>query len=293
MTHLLRLAIPLMLSAHLFGEPVQRDIEYGRAPNGPLLMDVSVPEGKGPFPAVIIVHGGGWIGGDRQFSVEPLFTPLAHAGFAWFSISYRLATDLLQFGVAVDDVQSAIGFVRKNATKYNVDPQRIAVLGESAGAHLAALAVERSPGLVAAVVAMYPPTDLVALAKNVRAIPESVRQMVRAAGMEELILGYLREMSPIEHIGPGLPPFLLIHGTADTVVPYDQSERMLHKLRAVGNRAELITVTGGGHGLRGWERSREHASYRQAMLDWLQRALNEPMVSVPASSSPASGKLRP
>jgi alpha-L-fucosidase 2 len=282
-----------MLSAQLFGEPVQRDIEYARAPNGPLLMDVSVPEGKGPFPAVIIVHGGGWIGGDRQFSVEPLFAPLSHAGFAWFSISYRLATDLLQFGVAVEDVQSAIGFVRKNATEYNIDPQRIAVLGESAGAHLAALAVERSPGSVAAVVAMYPPTDLVALAQNVRAIPESIRQMVRAAGMEELILGYLREMSPIEHIGPGLPPFLLVHGTADTIVPYDQSERMLKKLRAVGNHADLITVPGGGHGLRGWERSREHTNYRQNMIDWLQRTLKEPVASGPATSSPASGKMRP
>src|SRR5215218_4889855 len=136
MALLLRLAIPLMLSAHLFGEPVQHDIEYGRVAGGPLLMDVSVPEGKGPFPAVIIVHGGGWIGGDRQFSVQPLFSPLGQAGFAWFSISYRLATDLLQFGVAVEDVQTAIGFVRQNAAKYNVDPQRIAVLGESAGAHL-------------------------------------------------------------------------------------------------------------------------------------------------------------
>jgi alpha-L-fucosidase 2 len=237
------------------------------------MMDMSVPAGNGPFPAVIIVHGGGWIGGSREFSVQPLFDPLAKAGFAWFSISYRLATDLLQFGVAVDDVQAAIKHVKANAAKYNIDPDRIAVLGESAGAHLAALAVERSPGSVAAVVAMYPPTDLVALAENARAIPDSIRQMVRAAGMEQLIRGYLREMSPIEHITPGLPPFLLVHGTADTVVPFDQSERMLKALKAAGNQAELITVKGGGHGLRGWERSNELASYRRSMIEWLQRTL--------------------
>ena len=288
MALILRLAIPLMISAHLFGEPVQRDIEYGRSTKGPLLMDASVPEGKGPFPAVIIVHGGGWIGGDRQFSVQPLFEPLAKAGFAWFSISYRLATDLLQFGVAVDDVQSALQFVRKNAGKYNIDPERIAVLGESAGAHLAALAVERSPRSAAAVVAMYPPTDLVSLAQNARAIPDSIRQMVRAAGMEELIRGYLREMSPIEHIAPGLPPFLLVHGTADTVVPYEQSERMLKRLKDAGVAAELITVEGGGHGLRGWERTREHSAYRRTMIEWLHRTLHSSGVG---SGTISSGKL--
>jgi alpha-L-fucosidase 2 len=274
MATFLRLAIPLMLSAYLSGEPVHRDIEYGRAPNGPLLMDVSVPEGSGPFPAVIIVHGGGWIGGHRQFSVEPLFEPLTKAGFAWFSISYRLATDLLQFGAAVDDVQTAMQFVRTNAGRYNIDPKRIAVMGESAGAHLAALAVERSPDSVAAVVAMYPPTDLVSLAQNARAIPDSIRQMLRAVGMDGLIRGYLQEMSPIDHVRPGLPPFLLVHGTADTVVPFEQSERMLKKLKEAGNSAELITVEGGGHGLRGWERSLEHTAYRGAMIDWLQRTLH-------------------
>lgn len=279
MARLTLLAISLMISVHLSGEPVVRDIEYGRAADRPLLLDASVPEGKGPFPAVIIVHGGGWIGGHRQFSVEPLFDPLSKAGFAWFSISYRLANDLLQFGVAVDDVRTAIEFVRKNASKYNVDPNRIAVLGESAGAHLASLAVERAPGSVAAVVALYPPTDLVSLAQNARVIPDAIRQMVRAAGMEELIRGYLREMSPIEHIGPGLPPFLLVHGTADTVVPYEQSERMLKKLKAAGVAAELITVPGGGHGLRAWERSREHLAYRKTMIDWLQRTLNASAVA--------------
>lgn len=288
MAFFLRLAILLMISVQLFGATVRRGVEYGRASEGPLLMDASIPEGKGPFPAVIIVHGGGWIGGHRQFSVEPLFEPLNNAGFAWFSISYRLATDLLQFVVAVDDVQSAISYVRSRAAEYNVDPERIAVLGESAGGHLASLAVERSPKLVAAVVAIYPPTDLVTLVENARAVPDSIRQMVRAAGMEDLIRGYLREMSPLEHITPDLPPFLLIHGTADTVVPYNQSERMLNKLKAAGNSAELIAVEGGGHGLRGWERSPSLLGYRQKMIDWLRRTLGESK----HSAAIASGELR-
>ena len=270
----LRLLLPIMLSSQLFAANLHRSIEYGRAANQALLMDASIPEGKGPFPAVIIVHGGGWIGGHREYSVQPLFEPLSNAGFAWFSISYRLASDLLQFGVAVEDVQTALSFVRQNAAKYNVDPNRIAVLGESAGAHLATLAVQRSPKAAAAVVALYPPTDLVSLTRDLMAIPESVRHAIKAAGMEALIHGYLREMSPIEHVTPNLPPFLLIHGTSDTVVPYDQSERMLKKLKAAGIPAELITVEGGGHGLRGWERSTRQLAYRDKMIEWLHRQLD-------------------
>ena len=133
MGRLLTLLIPFMISAPLFSAPVQRNIEYGRVGNVPLLLDACHPDGDGPFPAVIIVHGGGWIGGHREHSVQPLFEPLAKAGFAWFSISYRLATNLMQFGVAVQDVQTAINHVRANARAYNIDPDRIAVLGESAG----------------------------------------------------------------------------------------------------------------------------------------------------------------
>lgn len=274
MSRVLRLLIPLMaLSWQLLSAPVQRGVEYGRVGEMPLLFDSAIPDGTGPFPAVIIVHGGGWIGGHRQHSVEPLFEPLTTAGFAWFSISYRLATDLLQFGVAVDDVQTAIRFVREHAREYNVDPGRIAVLGESAGAHLASLAVERSPKSVAAVVAMYPPTDLVSLAQNSRSIPESIRQLVKAAGMEQLIVGYLQEMSPIHHVTPDLPPFLLVHGTSDGIVPYEQSERMLKKLQSAGVTAELITVEGGGHGLRGWESSTRFSTYRQKLIDWLASRL--------------------
>lgn len=289
----LRLLLPMMISSQIYSAPVHRNIEYGQAGDGPLLCDAALPDGSGPFPAVIIVHGGGWIGGHRQHSVEPLFQPLTDAGFAWFSISYRLATDLLHFGVAVDDVQTAIQFVREHAREYNVDPKRIAVLGESAGAHLASLAVERSPKSVAAIVAMYPPTDLVSLARESQSIPDSVRQLVKVAGMEQLITGYLEDMSPIAHISANLPPFLLVHGTADGIVPYQQSERMLAKLRSAGVAAELITVEGGGHGLRGWEISSRFSGYRRKVIDWLILKLASGTASTaPVDFSERLGKLR-
>jgi alpha-L-fucosidase 2 len=272
----LRLLLLFMIVGNIFAGPVKRGVEYGRVGDVPLLLDASVPDGHGPFPAVIIVHGGGWIGGHREHSVQPLFEPLTNAGFAWFSISYRLATNLMHLGVAVDDVQSAIAYVKTNARKYNVDPERLAVLGESAGAHLASLAVERSPASVAAIVALYPPTDLVSLVKNARSIPEGLRQIVRAAGMEGLVTGFLRDLSPIAHVKAGLPPFLLIHGTADSVVPYDQSEQMLAKLRENGIESELMTVEGGGHGLRLWEMSSRLSEYREKMIAWMRHRLTRP-----------------
>src|SRR4051794_32726322 len=83
---------------------VRADIEYARVNGISLRMDASVPDGDGPFPAAIIVHGGGWVSGDRKTNVQPLFEPLSEAGFAWFSISYRLVTDVTQFGIGIADV---------------------------------------------------------------------------------------------------------------------------------------------------------------------------------------------
>src|SRR5215475_13366419 len=73
------------------------DVEYSRMAGVPLLLDAAIPHGTGPFPAVIIVHGGGWVRGDRRVDVQPLFQPLREAGLAWFSISYRLMTNVTQF----------------------------------------------------------------------------------------------------------------------------------------------------------------------------------------------------
>jgi acetyl esterase len=263
----------LMCTVHLTYAAVHRDVEYSRPDGQSLQMDANVPAGTGPFPAVILVHGGGWIRGDREFNVAPLFEPLSQAGFAWFSISYRLATDFLNLGAAVDDVSDAVAYVRKNAVKFNVDPNRIALVGESAGAHLASLAAMRDPHAVAAVVTLYSPSDLETLAKTSNAVPSQVREAVRASGLGEMILSHLRSLSPIQHVRAGLPPFLLIHGTADTVVPYEQSLRMLERLKAAGVPAELVTVERGGHGLRGWERSASLVSYRKRMVDWLLRTV--------------------
>jgi alpha-L-fucosidase 2 len=159
---------------------VSRGIQYAQAGDVRLLMDSSVPSGRGPFPAVIVVHGGGWVAGDRRLSVDPLFAPLTGAGIAWFSISYRLA-NMAAFGAGIEDVRQAVLHVRANASKYNIDPNRIALVGESAGAHLASMAA-LSPalkGIVKGVVALYSPSDLVALARTSEQVPADVRRAVQ------------------------------------------------------------------------------------------------------------------
>jgi alpha-L-fucosidase 2 len=252
-------------------------IEYSR-PNGvPLYLDASIPEGVGPFPAVIIVHGGGWVKGDRREDVTPLFEPLEHAGIAWFSIDYRLLRDVSQLGAPVEDVGNAVLYVKQNAVRFRVAPDRIALIGESAGGQLAAMAaLNPKPGAsVRAVVGMYAPTDLVDLAKNSTLVPEQLRESLQGTPFENLLLAGLRLLSPLTAVRAGAPPFLLIHGTNDALVPFAQSEAMCARLKSVGSACELFPVEGGGHGMRWWESANpaEARKYKAAMIRWLRQEL--------------------
>jgi acetyl esterase len=266
----------LMLSP-LLSAAVQRDIEYSRVGDISLRMDASTPAGPGPHPAVILVHGGGWVSGDRARNVAPLFEPLEQAGFAWFSVSYRFATDFLMLGTAIDDVQDAIRFVRKNAAKYNVDPNRIALVGESAGAQLASMAAVRGTddreSTVQAVVALYSPSDLVDLASTSPLISPKIREAVKGTVFSEMLLSYLRTLSPSFHVRPDLPPVLLMHGTADSVVPYQQSVNYCERLKKSGASCELVAIPEGGHGMRGWQ-SAGARNYRTQITEWLRRKLH-------------------
>jgi len=262
-------------------------VEYGRAGGYSLRMDAYVPDGPGPFPAAIIVHGGGWVGGDRKRSVDPLFQPLADAKVAWFSISYRLANfanhkstptaaaTMAMLGGAVDDVRKSVAYVRGHAAEYRVNPDQIVLIGESAGAQLASMAALKPgpEGTVKAVVAFYLPSDLVTLVNTMPLIPDSVRQAVKGTLFEDLLNGYLREMSPTNAIHPGEPPFLLIHGTADQVVPFQQSVDLCNKIRKAGSECEVYPVEGGRHGLLYWESSKDQTAYKSEMVLWLKNHL--------------------
>ena len=261
-----------------------KDVEYGRAGNLSLRFDAHIPDGKGPFPAVILVHGGGWVRGDRT-SVEPLFEPLSHAGFAWFSVSYRLAVDVLkdpkaamtQLGAAEGDVRRAVAFVKEHAAEYRVNPNRIALIGESAGGQLAAMAALRPDpdGAVQGVVAFYSPTDLATLARTSSWIPDSVRDAIKGTFWDTILMAGLTKFSPINWVSESAPPFLMIHGSDDNLVPFAQSERFCDKMSEVNVACEVYPVKAAGHGMRSWESSRIF-NYKAPMIRWLQQAIGRP-----------------
>src|SRR5579864_5144396 len=151
----------------------QKDVEFARPGGKALLLDLHVPDGAGPFPAAILVHGGGFDEGSRVTNVRPLFDPLAEAGFAWFSIDYRLAPEA-KFPQAIEDLYTAIRWVKKNAAQYHVDPSKIVIIGESAGGLLVNYAGthETADTKVAAVVDFYGPVDYGKLALLRREHPE-------------------------------------------------------------------------------------------------------------------------
>jgi acetyl esterase len=242
-------------------------VEYARPSGESQLFDAVIPDGAGPFPAAILIHGGGWVRGDRHTEMEPLFKPLTKAGIAWFSIDYRLAKDPIGFGSAIKDVESAVRFVREHATEYNIDPDRIALIGESAGGHLAAMAaLSKDPAAqVKAVVALYAPTDLASLATNAGLIPDEIRANMTGTPWGGLILGRLSQLSPAQHLRAEMPPFLLIHGTNDPLVPLQQSLDMCTKMKALGNSCQVYQVEGAGHGMRRWKSD----TYQKKIQSWL------------------------
>ena len=146
------------LAAWLRGDQrgLWKDIVYSRPGGRDLRMDGFIPEGPGPFPTVVIAHGGGWEAGDKVTYISPILGPLARAGFCWFSIDYRL-TPYVRNADQLDDLRAAIRYVRSHATRFHVDRNRMAILGESAsGQMVSQIASEPCPGCeFQAVVSFY------------------------------------------------------------------------------------------------------------------------------------------
>ncbi len=253
---------------------VRNDIEFSKPSGHALAMDAHIPNGPGPFAAVILVHGGGWEAGDKQgVFIQPLFKPLDESGLAWFSINYRLAPKY-PHPAALHDVEEAIRYVKSHAGEFRVDPARIALMGESAGGHLVALAATRSkPGAsVAAVVPFYGVFDFEALVET-RGVTPGLKNFLGIADLSEKSRAVLREASPASFVKPGLPPFLLIHGTLDKGVPYRQSVKFCAQLKAAGVPCDFYTVEKGVHGVMNWEKIPEQHSYKPFLVEWLRTTL--------------------
>ncbi len=229
---------------------------YTRAGDTDLRLDLCMPDkGHDARPAVLCIHGGGWHGGVRSEYI-PLIVQLAREGYVAASVEYRLAP-AHRFPAQFEDVASAVRWLRANSKQYNIDPQRIGVLGWSAGGHLACLLGTTGGGLelegpatgthglagVQAVVSFSGLTDLTA--DYWKTVPSGAQKLI-GASLEDDPDAY-RRASAISHVDRDDPPFLFLHGADDAAVPLDQSRRLLKALDSAGVEATLEVFSGTGH----------------------------------------------
>ncbi len=276
------LLIPALGAAMLFGEmsgqaasaKAYSNVEFARPDGKPLLLDVSIPKGKGPFPAAIIVHGGSWKNGDKTTYIKPLKPLLSDAGYAWFSIDYRLAP-AYTFPANMNDVENAVKWVKANARKYHVDKKRLVLIGESAGGHLVAMvgAQNKPESSVAAVVDFYGPNNLSLLPQFLKAPPDGVRELLNITEWNDQSKKLLADASPQAFVHKGIPPFLFIHGTADMLVPPTFSPMMCEAIKKVDGTCEVVNVPGGVHGMENWEGKPGQTDWKPIMTAWLDKTV--------------------
>lgn len=283
------LGFTLSVTAANTARPVAADlesrlnIEFAQPAGIALHLDAYLQRSPAPSAAVIFVHGGGFVGGDKQDYPHDLLDRLTERGFSIISVNYRLAPKH-PFPAATDDVEAAVAYVKKHAAALRVDPRRLALLGPSAGGLIVSYvgARHRPENRVAAVVSMFGEHDLVLRAAenpccmDGRMIPRPSGGCL-SSGLAAL-LGFseiktpeqqqrLREASAVSFVQRDMPPYLLIHGTRDYGVPFEQSVSMQEKMREAGADCTLIGIVGGGHG--NWQNLPQWAKERQRMVGWL------------------------
>ena len=253
---------------------VERDIVYARVGSRKLLLDLYVPpEQSGLLPVIVWVHGGGWRGGSKGSGGRAL--PMLQRGYAVVDVGYRLSGEAI-FPAQVEDCKAAVRWVRANAAQYGLDPDRIGAWGSSAGGHLVAFlgtagdvkefdteANRQTSSRVQAVCDWFGPTDLLQmdehmlegsrLVHNAPNSPESL--LVGGPIQEEPYRSVVRKANPITYVTKDDPPFLIMHGDKDMLVPLHQSELLYDALKKAGVEARLHVVKGAGHGLGGGEES--------------------------------------
>jgi len=245
---------------------VYQNVEYAKVDGQSMLIDLYVPKGASePVPVIVWIHGGAWRENNKDWCAATRF--IDH-GYAAVSISYRL-TGVARFPAQIHDCKGAIRWLRANAAKYNIDPDRIGVFGASAGGHLAALlgtsgGVKELEGTVGgnleyssnvqAVCDWFGPIDL---ARMYRGLPKGDW---RIDVFVDLLGGHLARVearaelaSPDTHIDASDPPVLVMHGEIDDVVPMEQSIQFQKNLRKAGVETRFVAIAGSGHWLEGPE----------------------------------------
>jgi acetyl esterase/lipase len=239
---------------------IREGLTYG--PNERNDLDLFLPkdDGKSLRPAVIVIHGGAWRGGDKK-DMRILAEPLAQRGYVVAAINYRLAPKW-SYPAQLDDCQRAVRWLRKNAKEFRVDPKRFGAAGASAGGHLALLFGTREvrddsdadlkgiSSKVQCVLSICGPTDLT---------DKRYAQAARDSDLGKILIEFIgkpydeepnlwKEASPIYHVSPDDAPTFIIHGDQDSIVPFEQSVRFAEALRKVGVEVQLVAIKGMDHG---------------------------------------------
>lgn len=245
---------------------VQKDLTYATVGDRKLPLDLYLPsKAARPTPLVIWIHGGGWRGGSKANPGRAL--PLLQRGYAVASVEYRLSGEAI-FPAAIEDCKGAVSFLRLNAAKCNLDPDRFGVWGSSAGGHLVALLgttndvsdfdthdiCKKAPATVQAVCDWFGPTDFL----RMNDFPGRIDHDGPESPESRFIGGPIQQnkqktakANPITYVSPSDPPILIMHGEVDQAVPYNQSELLHAALQKAGVDSTLYKVQKGDHGFRG------------------------------------------
>lgn len=244
------------------GVTVHRDLAYAPNPHPRQHLDLYLPSGEGPLPLIVWVHGGAFRAGSKEDFVPAEFLSL---GYAIASVNYRLSQHA-RWPAQIVDCKAAVRWLRARAGDYGLDPERFAAWGPSAGGHLVTMlgvtghvgAFEQGEHLdvssrVSAVVDYFGPTDF--LQMDAHRLPEGQEHDPADSPESELVGGAIQEhpervasANPINYVTGDAPPFLIVHGDRDPLVPHHQSVLLDEALRAAGVPVQFYTVVGGGHG---------------------------------------------
>jgi len=260
--------VRLSLGEYLFGVPgtvpvpdmAAQTVSYRIVAGQALRLDIYRAKGDMPRPAIVVVHGGSWRGGTKSdFAAWDRW--LARSDYVVFDIEYRIAPQP-NWQTATDDVQQAVAWVKQNAARYGVNPARVALLGRSAGAHLALLAAytaKNEQTRVSAVVSLYGPTDLAwgyRNPANPRVLDTSAALRAFLGGTPETAPDAYEAAAPLTHVGPNTPPTLLFHGGRDALVSPRHSVFLADKLQAAGVPHQVVFLPYAQHGFdyndHGW-----------------------------------------
>jgi len=244
------------------GTTVHRDLPYVNDGHPRQVLDLYLPSGGARLPLIVWIHGGAFRAGSKEDGVP---VDYLDAGYAIASINYRFSQHA-RFPAQIEDCKAAVRWLRAHAAQYGLDAARFGAWGPSAGGHLVAMLgttgnvtrfdVGEYPEVssrVQAVVDYFGPTDF--LQMDAHRVPGGMVHDAADSPESELVGGPIQEnadrvaaANPITYVGPDAPPFLIVHGDRDPLVPHHQSELLVAALERAGTPVTFYTVTGAGHG---------------------------------------------